>query len=91
MVAVGYGHLGLRSVHHREVNGGSGERLARFGQTSVIWIGPSKRHLAAEARHLFLGLCIGSDGCLGLLGGSTWRRRSSVPSSFLGFGPGLML
>ena len=36
------------------------------------------------------GLWMGSVGCFRALSGSTRWRRSSVPSSFLGFGPGLI-
>lgn len=48
------------------------------------------RHLSSS--YFFFGSCLwmGSVGCLGAFAGSTWRRRSSVPSCFFGLGPGLM-
>lgn len=50
-------------------------------------------HAAQNSRHSatsYFGSWTGSVGCFGAFGGSTCRRRSSVPSSFFGFGPGLI-
>lgn len=56
--------------------------------TSLHKLGSPMR--IAGAITYFVGLCTGSVGCLGLVSGFTWCLLSSLPSSRLGFGPGLI-
>lgn len=52
----------------------------------------SAPHDRIQLAYFFFGscLCTGRVGCFFEFSSSTWRRRSSVPSSFFGLGPGLM-